>query len=213
MSRLFERFAGWCAVLTAVAGVVFTVAFAAYVQDGHRSAQWVSAVMLLAGGLLTVPVVAALYATLAGAEPQFALLGLVLGLTGALGAAIHGGFDVAVLANPPSGQGPDLPNQVDPRGLLTFAVTGLALLMFGWLITRTGGLPRSLGRLAIAGAVLLVVVYLGRLIVLNPKTNLIRVAALVSGLVVLPAFYAMLGRTLLRRGPASPGDGPADAVS
>jgi len=208
MSPAFRRFAAWCALLAALAGLVFTVAFAVVVQEGERWAQWVSWTALLGGGLVTVPATVALYSILGEVEPQFALVGLVLGVAGALGAAIHGAYDLAVLANPPSRAGPDLPSAVDPRGFLTFAAAGLALLVFGWVMLRGGPLPRRLAWLALAGAALLVVVYVGRLTVLNPKTNVIRLAALASGIAVLPAFYLLLGWTLLqgstRRTPAVP---------
>jgi hypothetical protein len=50
----------------------------------------------------------------------------------ALGAAIHGGYDLANLINLPASAAalPDLPSQVDPRGLLTFGVMGLGLLNY-----------------------------------------------------------------------------------
>lgn len=207
MSRAFERFAGWCALLAALAGVVFTVAFAIVVRDGHRWAQWVSWTTLLAGGLLTIPVMTALYALVAREEPQFALVGYVLGVAGALGAVVHGAYDVSVLANPPPAPGPGLPSGIDPRGLMTFGVSGLALLVFGFLLQRSGRLSAPLGPLALLGGALLVVVYVGRLTVLNPKANVIRLAALVSGLVVVPAFYALVGRTLLGGEPAGPARG------
>jgi hypothetical protein len=120
----------------------------------------------------------------------------VTGLVGALGATIHGAHDVAVLANPvssPSG----LPSQLDPRGFLTFAVTGLGLGLFGWLARRTGRLPRPLGLAGVLAAVLLQLVYLGRLITLDPNANVIRLSAVAAGLVVVPAFYLLAARSLL----------------
>ncbi|HEX2192656.1 MAG TPA: hypothetical protein VHH09_05640 [Acidimicrobiales bacterium] len=198
MSPAFQRFAALCALLAALAGVVFTVAFAVVVQEGERWAQWVSWAALLCGGLVTIPATIALYVILSEVEPQFALIGLVLGVAGALGAAVHGAFDLAVLANPPSTPVPDVPNAIDPRGFLTFAGAGLALLGFGWVLFRGGPSYRRLAWLALLGAALLLVVYVGRLTVLNPKTNVIRIAALASGIAVLPAFYLLLGWTLLR---------------
>jgi hypothetical protein len=198
MSLAFRRFAATCALLAALAGLVFTVAFAVVVEEGDRWAAWVSWTALLGGGLVTVPVIVALYAILRAIEPELALVGLVLGVAGALGAAIHGAFDLAVLANPPPAPAPELPSEVDPRGFLTFAAAGLALLVFGWLMLQGGQLPRRLASLALVGAVLLLVVYVGRLTVLDPKTNVIRLTALASGLAVLPAFYLLLGWTLLR---------------
>lgn len=39
MTQSFQRFAGWCAVLVAIIGVVFTIAFAIVVRDGTHSAK------------------------------------------------------------------------------------------------------------------------------------------------------------------------------
>ena len=55
-------------------------------------------------------------------------LGLTLGVVGAVGSAIHGGYDLAISL--PVAAGPlDAPNAVDPRGLLTFGAAGLGLLV------------------------------------------------------------------------------------
>ena len=208
MTRSFQRFAAGSAVLAAVASLVFTVAFARVVQDGDRWAEWVSWTTLLVGSLVSVPVMTALYRRLEGTEPEFALIGFVLGVAASIGAAVHAAYELSVLANPP-GTTSHFPNAIDPRGFMTFALTGVALGLFGWLIVRGDGLPRSAGQLALAAAVLLLVVYVGRLTVLNPKTNVIRVAALMSGLVLVPGFYVQVGRSLLRE----PVRSPASSVS
>ncbi len=112
----------------------------------------------------------------------------------------------------PFDQRVDVPSYVDPRGFATFAMTGLALLIFGWLARRGGDLPRRVGQLAVLAALLLFVVYFGRLIVLNPKKPMIKWVAVVSGLLVNPAFYVAFGRSLLGRGaPAEPGGEAAAA--
>lgn len=197
MTRTFERFAGGCAVLAALAGVAFTVTFAIAVREEERWALWASAVALTIGGVVTVPVLLALYERVRDPERHFALVALVLGLFGAVGAAIHGAFDIGTLSKPPPTDY-DFPNAVDPRGFLTFALAGVSLALFGWLILRGSTLPRVAGQLAIAAAVLLLVLYFGRLIILDPNAYIIRVAALVSGLVVSPAFYLVIGRDFLR---------------
>lgn len=202
MTATFQRFSGWCAVLAAASSLVFTVAFSVVVQEGERWAQWVSAVALTAGALITLPVLVALHTRLREPEAQFALVGLLLGTAGVVATTIHGSFDVANLSNPGKPDLSELPSAVDPRGFMTFAITGLALLVFGWLGTRTGGIPAVVARLALLAGVLLLVLYFGRLTVLNPKTNVIKATALVQGLVVSPAFFLGLGRSLLNERPA-----------
>ena len=60
------------------------------------------------------------------------------------------------------------------------------------------------------GGYVLLVVYVGRLTVMNPKTNVIRIAALASGLVVVPGFYLLVGRSLLDRRTVRATAGPGD---
>jgi hypothetical protein len=122
---------------------------------------------------------------------------LLLGIAGALGSAVHGGYDLANVINPPASM-PDLPNPVDRRGLLTFGVASIALFVVGWLIGRGGQLPRSLGYLAYVSAILLLALYLGRLIILDPTSLVILVPALLNGFLVNLAFYVWLGLALVR---------------
>ena len=121
----------------------------------------------------------------------------MLGVAGALGSAVHGGYDLANAINPPPSV-PDLPNPVDPRGLLTFGMASLALLVVAWLIVRGGRFPRGLGYLGYVSAVLLLALYLGRLIVLDATNPVILVPALLNGFLINPLFYLWLGLTLVR---------------
>lgn len=125
------------------------------------------------GGLLTSAALVAVYGRLRETDISFALLALLLGITGALGSAVHGGYDLANVVNPPA-LALELPNPVDPRGLLTFGVAGVALFVFSWLIVRGRQFPRGLGYLGYVSAILLVALYLGRLIILDPASPLIR---------------------------------------
>src|SRR5262249_48174644 len=97
----------------------------------------------------------------------------------------------------------NLPSQVDPRGLLTFGVTGIAFLVLAWLIVRGGQLPRGLGYLGYALAILLVIVYLGRLILLDPSNLFLLGAAGLTGFILAPLWYIWLGLVLWRSQPAS----------
>jgi hypothetical protein len=197
MTDSYRCFAGLSAIASAAAGIVFTVTFAIAVHDGERWALWASSITLIVGGLVAIPVVIALAEQLGARDPQFARVGLVFGLVATLGSALHGAWDTAVLTHPMSHA--DVPSYTDARGFATFAMTALAFVVFGWLIVRGSDIPRVVGQLALLAAVLLLVIYFGRLIVLNPKRPVIKWVAVVSGVLVNPAFYIAYARSLLAR--------------
>ena len=191
MQPSFERFAGACALLTGITSFLYALAFV-ILQNAL-----LSALFLMVAGLLSSPVLVAIYYRLRETNAPFALWALVLGIAGALGSAVHGGYDLANTITPSGLASTKLPNPIDPRGLLTFGVAGVALFIVGWLIIRGGRLPRGLGYLAYLSALLLVVLYLGRLIIVVPSSPVIVVPALLSGFVVNPALYILLGFALL----------------
>ena len=92
----FERFAGACAILTAIASFLYAVAFV-ILQNVVLSALFLTAV-----GLLSSAVLVAVYYRVRETNTAFALWALVLGIAGALGSAVHGGYDLANAINPPS---------------------------------------------------------------------------------------------------------------
>ena len=190
-STPYERFAGVCAILAGGSDLLYAVAFVVLQNV------LLSGLFLMLGGLLTSVALLAVYERLRETDASFALLALVLGTAGSLGSAVHGGYDLANAINPPSSM-PDLPNPVDPRGLLTFGVAGAALFVVGWLIVRGGQFPRGLGYLAYLSAVLLVILYLARLIVIDATNPLILAPALLNGFLINPIFYVWLGLALLR---------------
>jgi hypothetical protein len=194
----FERLAGAAAILVAAGGLVYSLSFVIYLENEARWSAYVQSLALLIGGVLTTAVFVALYERLRAVDPGFALWGLVLGLVGAVGSAVHGGYDLANLANAPASAPADLPNALDPRGLGTFALTGLALLLYSALGLRGGVLPRGLALLGAAAAALLVWVYIGRLTILDPKSAGVLPFAVLLGFVVNPVWYGWVGLTLMR---------------
>ena len=190
-SPSFERFGGLCAILAGLAGFLYAVAFIVLRNT------LLSALCLLLIGLLSTAVLTAVYDRLRETDAAFALWALLLGIVGAFGSTIHGGYDLANAINPPPAV-PDLPNPIDPRGLLTFGVTGIALAVVAWLMRRGGHFPSRLSVLGYATAILLLVLYLGRLIVLDATNPVILVPALLNGFIVNPAWYVWLGVVLWR---------------
>lgn len=187
-----QRAAGLAAFATAAVGLLYSISFVLVSRASPSTGALLSALFLLLGGVLTVIALAGVYDRRREALPALSLLVVVVGSSGALGSAVHGGYDLANAIHRPSSLPADVPNAVDPRGLLTFAVAGLALVMLGRLV---GG---GLGGFAYFAGALLVVVYLARLIVLTPSNPLVLVPAALAGFIVNPAFYMWLGLWLLR---------------
>ena len=186
----FERLAGWSAIAAGVAGAIYALAFVVLRQD------LLAGLALLLAPLLTTPALIAVYLRVRVAGPGLALWALALAIGGSLGAVAHGGFNLAKAVNPPP-VAIDLPFPADPRGLFTFGLTGIALLGFAWLARRTAGFPRWVAPLGSVLALVLVLTYLGRLIVLDAASPFVLGPALVAG-VLSPAFYLGLGWWFLR---------------
>jgi hypothetical protein len=187
----FEGVAGIGALLAGAAGFLYAVAFIILKNAG------LSALLLMLTGLFSLVALVALYGRVRRVDESTALVGLIFGMAGALGALIHGGYDLANALHPPSSP-PTLPNGVDPRGLLTFGAAGLGLALFAWLIGRESRFPAGLGLLGYLAALLLIVLYLARLIVLDATNPAVVVPAILGGFIVNPAWYGWLGLVLLR---------------
>ena len=129
-------------------------------------------------------------------DAGFALWGLVLGIGGAAGAAIHAAFDLANNFHPPATPF-DYASPIDPRGFLTFAVAGLAAIILGWLIVRGGVFSRALGYFGVLSGVLLLALYLAYMIILNALNPLVLALVVLSGL-AQPIWYLWLGYALWR---------------
>ena len=192
MKTSFERFAGWSSIFAGLSGFLYSVSFILMRND------LLSALFLMVGGLFSIPASTALYQRLRVTDGGFALLGLVLSLSGVLGAAIHGGYDLANAIHPPT-TSTSGPNLVDPRGLLTFGLSGLGLFFLSWLLSQDMRFPRELAHLGYLSAVLMIVLYLGRLIIVEATNLAIVVPALLEGFIVNPLWYVWLGRTLIKR--------------
>jgi hypothetical protein len=141
----FRGFAGGCAYVVGIGGFAYAVAFVAVLRGSGEPAAAASATFLLLGGLLATPVLVAVYLILRPTSSGMALWALTVGLAGAIGSAIHGGFDLANLINEPAGNAGGLPNAVDPRGLLTFGFAAVGTAAVAWLILHGAGSPGGSG--------------------------------------------------------------------
>jgi hypothetical protein len=192
MNSSFEKFAGWSAILAGVSGLLYSIAFIVLQNN------LLSALFLMLGGLFSTAALTGLYQRLRATDSGFALLGLLLSLSGALGSAIHGGYDLANALHPPASVNVDLPNPVDPRGLLTFGIAGIGIFLFSRLIDQDMKFSKALVYLGILSSILMIILYLGRLIILQATSLVIVIPALLEGFIVNPIWYIWLGLTLMR---------------
>jgi hypothetical protein len=196
VSRGFQREGGLAAIATGVVGFLYSVAFVLLARVAPTAAAGTYSFFLLVGGLLGSLALVALWERQREASPALALWALAVGLFAALGSAIHGGYDLANAINAPVRLALDVPNEVDPRGLLTFGFAGLAVGAFSLLMRGYGDWPPGLVYVGFASAVLLVLVYLLRLII--PSSPVLLAPAAIEGFIVNPAWYVWLGLELQR---------------
>jgi len=192
----FDKFAGFSAILAGGVSVLYGVFFALALRGSETTAT-PSAVLLMVSGLLGIVVVCALYQCFINLDSGFALLALVLGVLGAGGALIHGAFDLSTLVGPEEVAGTGV-NSVDPRGVLVFGISGLSVLIFARLIVVGTRLPLNLGWVGYGLAALLLLLYLGRLFVVDPAQPFLRFTAILAGFVLNPVWNLWIGVELLR---------------
>jgi hypothetical protein len=82
--------------------------------------------------------------------------------------------------------------------LLTFGIAGLGLFLLSWLMTQEMKFPTRLAYLGILSAILMIILYLGRLIILQATSLVIVIPALLEGFIVNPVWYLWLGFNLIR---------------
>ena len=189
----FGTLASVSAVLASVFGLLYSVAFVVLKSDV------LSALFLLLGGLAMIVVLTGLYHLNRDSDVSFALLAFALSVGAAAGSLIHGGYDLSNALHPPASLNADLPSPIDPRGLLTFGIAGIGVLLWSWLMTRNPAFPAGLRYLGYLSALLMIVLYLGRLIILQATSPAILIPAALEGFVINPAWYLWLGLGPLRR--------------
>jgi hypothetical protein len=198
-SSTFNRTAVAAAYLSGAIALAYSITFAYYVRNGAQWAQYASSGLLMAGGLVGLPVLVALYHRVRAADDGFAMLALLVAAAAAFGSVLHGAHDVAVFARPDqAANATTFPNFTDPRGFSTFALFGLGLVLLSWLM-RSAGFSARTSLVGIVTGVSTIVVYIGRVTVLDPQRWWVAVAAIVSGVVGLPLWNVLVARDLSRR--------------
>jgi hypothetical protein len=191
-SSLLVRLAVPAALAVAVGGVLYSVLFVVAVKSGSSAAATGSWVVLLLTALVSSAVLVVVYRAVSAVDPATSLWALVLAVAGGYGSIAHAGYALSSTAT----RATDTVSQADPRGLATFGLTGLALVVFGLVIRRAGVLPTRLGALGAVLGVLLVLTYLGRLVLVDPNNVVLLGVAAVAGIVVHPWWWTWLALSL-----------------
>jgi hypothetical protein len=188
-----DRLAGPCATAVGIGGLLYGALFGWIVLGAPDWVPEVWFALLALGGLVSVAVAVALYQRLRVTDEGLALTSLLLGLTGALGGIVHGGFNLAAQINPASVGATEA--SPDPGGVFRYLTAGIALLVVGWLVVAGRALPVRLGQLALLSGAVLVFIYIGRLYdFITPADRITLVPPLLYGLLVHPVLYLWLGR-------------------
>jgi hypothetical protein len=199
----FNRLGGLLAMAAGVLGFIYSVAFIV-IEKGQGGL--LSGLTLMLGGLCSGAALTALYKKVEAADPGFALWAYLMGMVSTLATAAHGAYDLANAIHPPESNAfnlLNLPSQLDPRGFFAFGVAGLAVLIFSWLVTRSGGFPKYFNFLGYGLGALLILLFLARLVILSATSPVIVVLALVTGFALNPAWYIWLGLTFWRSSASS----------
>jgi hypothetical protein len=184
------------AYLSAVIALAYSLSFGYYVQEGDRWAQYTSSGLLMAGGLVGLPVLVALYLRVRIVDEGFAIIAVVIAAAAALGSVLHGAHDIAVFANPEVATGnAEYPNFTDPRGFSTFALFGLGMIVLA-AMCRAARVAKFIPVVGAMTGALTLIVYIGRVTVLDPKRWWVAIAAVGSGVIGVPLWNVLVGRAL-----------------
>jgi hypothetical protein len=204
MNSPFSRFGGLSAIIVGVLSILYAVFYLVIARQNEAVGTLGSWIILAASGIFSSAALVALYERLRPTSEGFALWGLALGLFSSFATLMHGAYQALLLiAAPSAGQSQAAaielvrmaPSQIDPAGLGTFGLIGLASLVTGMIIIVGGRLPRALGYLAVANAVLLIVLFFAS--AANAQTLILLSGGLTS-VIVGPIWWIWLGRELRR---------------
>ena len=204
MNRSFERFGGLSAMIVGALSILYALFFLVIARQNESLGTTGSWIILAVSGVFSSAAFVALYQRLRPAAEGFALWGLALGLFSSFATLMHGGYQalsLITLASAGAEQRAAIelvrmaPSQIDPAGLGTFGVIGLASLVTGLIIIIGGRLPRALGYLAVGNAVLLMTLFFAS--AANAQTLILLSGGLTS-VIVGPIFWIWLGRELRR---------------
>lgn len=204
MNHSFSRFGGISAVIVGALSLLYAVFFLVITRQSEAVGSLGSWIILAISGIFSSAAFVALYERVRPTSEGFALWGLALGLFSSFATLMHGTYQTLMLAALPAAEQSQraaielvrmVPSQIDPAGLGTFGIVGLASLVMGMIIVIGGRLPRKLGYLAIGNAILLIALFFATAV--GAQTLILLTGGLTS-VIVGPIWWLWLGRELRR---------------
>ncbi|MBI5880035.1 MAG: hypothetical protein HZB53_20490 [Chloroflexi bacterium] len=209
VDKSFARLGGWAAVLVGVLSIAYAVFFLAIQPQSPFIGAFGSWSILAASGVFSSAAYVALYQRVKGSgEDGYALWALLLGIAAAFVTLTHGVYQALLVNALRTAEAPAraaieaarlLPSQVDPAGVATFGVVGLVSFLFSWRIAHNATLPRNLGVLGMANAILLIVLFVATALSIQP---LILLSGGLTSVIAGPIWWIWLGRLLMAQGSA-----------
>jgi hypothetical protein len=198
MKDTFFRFGAVSAIVVGVLSVLYAIFYLVIARQAEFLGLYGSWLILAASGLFSSAAYVALYQRLRPGGEGFALWALLLGVGASFATLQHGAYEAGLLR---AARGAGIaalrvPSEVDPAGLAAFFVVGIVSFLFGWLIVRSGLLPRALGFVGIFNALLLVILYLASA---GELQGLILLSGGLTSLILGPVWWIWLGIALQRR--------------
>jgi hypothetical protein len=187
----FARRAAVCAYLVAALSIAYAVVYlgVASRNPDDRSANALAYALIAAGALAASVATVAMSERAGGANARWLA---PFGVGYALLSAAHGVY-AAILAGAGLAAG-DL-SATDPRGLATFGLAGMWMLALGLSARGAATLPRNLALLAIAGGIVLILLFFATV---AGSTPLILLTGGLASVVLGPVFWIWSGRILGR---------------
>lgn len=204
MNRSFARFGGLSAIIVGALSLLYALFFLVITRQNEDVGTLGSWIILAVSGLFSSAAFVALYLRLRPTSEGFALWALVLGLFSSFATLAHGAHQALMLITLPGAEQGQraaielvrmVPSPIDPAGLGTFGIVGLASLVTGMIIVIGGRLPHTLGYLAVANGVLLIALFFAT--AAGAQTLILLTGGLTS-VIVGPIWWIWLGRELRR---------------
>jgi hypothetical protein len=195
----FQKIAGWSAVIVGVLSLLYALFYLVISRQSEYLGTFGSWVILGASGLFSSAAYVGLYQRLKSQFEGLGLWALALGVMSSFATLQHGVYQALIvrglrISDAPTREAIDtarrLFSQVDPAGLATFLVVGIASFLFGWMILRGASLPKGLGYLGIINAVLLVVLFLASAL---GNQTLILISGGLTSVIFGPIWWIWLG--------------------